>query len=318
MKPPAELLPVFRYHGPVLEPAGLRYCPHPDIIHPSVIDASAHPLALPARFAMYYAPHDAPGGICLALADRPEGPWREYDRNPVIGRERPPHYQVSHVSSPHALWSPEANRLLLYFHGENDTTRYALSRDGIHFEYGGVAVNAAMFGPTLAEASYARVFRVDTPPAPARYLMLLMGNDRSTGHPLGTRKVYAAWSDDGLHWRPDPRPWLTPPPGTDQMGPGSLVPWKDRLYLVAFANQAGTPINESVSDLYLYSITPDFKAIRSEGLWMSHTAAGSTNRRINDPCFLQTESGLYLFVNVGRRLNQSIGLCIAPQAAAGT
>ena len=48
----------------------------------------------------------------------------------------------------------------MYYHGENPTTRYALSDDLINWEYGGVCVTANQFSTTgsgFSEASYARV-----------------------------------------------------------------------------------------------------------------------------------------------------------------
>ena len=51
-------------------------------------------------YHLYYAPHDAPGGICLAFADAIDGPWTEYEKNPIITRQWAPHYDVSHVLEP--------------------------------------------------------------------------------------------------------------------------------------------------------------------------------------------------------------------------
>lgn len=298
-------LPSFRYQGVVLDPAGLRYSPHPDIIHPSVIATGLGWEKPMAKYYMYYAPHDAPGGICLALADHPEGPWREYPHNPVIGHEWSPHYQVSHVCSPHAIWNPDEGRLFLYFHGENDTSRYSISRDGVHFEYGGIAVTTQSFGPDLTEASYARVFRLQRDVGKGRYWMLLMGTLE------GTRSVWQAWSADGRRWEALPTPLITPPPGTNQMGPGWLFSWEGQDYLIAFANRDDTPLYEPISDLYLYAVRPDYSGVDFCGLLMDHTEAGPDNFRINDPCLLQTPERWYLFVNMGRRLRQSIALAVA-------
>ena len=307
------ILPPFRYLGIVLDPEGLRYRPHPDIIHPSVIETGSswgRPLA---RYYMYYAPHDAPGGVCLAFAEKPEGPWHEYDHNPVIGRDWLPHYQVSHVSSPHAIWNPEEQRVFLYFHGENDTTRFAVSRDGIHFEYGGLAVNTTMFEAGLTEASYARVFRHTTTDGKGPYVMLLMGNCE------GTRNIYMAWSKDGRHWEPKREAFITPPPGTNQMGPGSFVEWNGQLYLICFANREDSAVHDPISDLYLYRVSPNLDRVACLGLLMPHETAGADNARICDPCVLRTRERLYLFINVGRRLNQRIALAVADlQTKSGT
>ena len=74
-------LPAFRHQGVVLDYKDLKYNPCNDIIIPSVIatDQLQKPLG---RYYMYYAPHNAPGGICLAYADSPAGPWKEYEANP--------------------------------------------------------------------------------------------------------------------------------------------------------------------------------------------------------------------------------------------
>ena len=109
------------------------------------------------------------------------GPWTEYNANPLIRNKWPPHYSVSHVSSPHAIWNEEESKLFLYFHGENKTTRFATSRDGIHFTYGGIAVTTTMFDQ-VTEASYARVFRYTLPGKDNRYIMTVMGHT-----PIGRR-----------------------------------------------------------------------------------------------------------------------------------
>ena len=194
----------------------LKYNPCNDIIIPSVIrtDDLQKPLG---RYYMYYAPHNAPGGICMAYADAPEGPWKEYEANPLIARDWTPHYKVSHVSGPHAIWIEEEKKLFVYYHGENDVTRIASTADGIHFQYEGVAVTTKMFD-AISEASYARVFRYTIPGKDNRYIMLLMGNNR------GTRRIYLAWSKNGRNWEPRRSPILDPPAGTNQIAlkPGTF------------------------------------------------------------------------------------------------
>lgn len=331
-------LPDFKYLGVILDPDGLKYRPKPDLIHPSVIAAPPSWRRAPAKYLMYYAPHDAPGGLCLALAQHPEGPWVEHECNPIIGHDWRPHFNVSHVSSPHAIWNQQEQRLFLYFHGENDTTRYAISDDGVRFEYGGVAVDTGSFEPGLSEASYARVFAHRIAGMDNRYVMTIMGNHN------GTRKVYLAWSADGQRWQGRPQALVCPPAGSGQMGPGWLLPWPcgaagpaatstseegkqmavnqaqralcgdaraTRLLMITFANTSDSPTYDPVSDLYLHELEADCTGVRCLGKWIDHRVAGIDNHRINDPCMLQEGNRLYLFVNVGRRLNQKIGLAVA-------
>ena len=62
----------------VLDYKDLKYNPCNDILIPSVIatDQLQKPLG---RYYLYYAPHNAPGGVCLAYADSPAGPWKAYE-----------------------------------------------------------------------------------------------------------------------------------------------------------------------------------------------------------------------------------------------
>ena len=134
-------LPVFERKGIAIDFKDLKYNPANDVIFPSVIHAGELFDRARGKYYIYYAPHNAPGGICLAYADSLDGPWHEYEHNPVISRHREPHYRVSHVSSPHALWIAAEKKLFLWFHGENNTTRYATSSDGVDFTYEGVAIS---------------------------------------------------------------------------------------------------------------------------------------------------------------------------------
>ena len=297
MKRPPSRFPSFTYQGVILDPVDLKFAPHPDIIHPSVLATAGRIPEATAPYLMYYAPHDAPGGICLATAEHPEGPWIEYPENPLIGADWPPQHQVSHVSSPHVIWHEEEKQLFLYYHGENDTTRFATSTDGLHFTYGGTAVDASMLEDGVIEASYARVF-----PWQNEYVMFLMGNNQ------GTRNIYRADSANGREWHTRPEAYISPPPGYGQMGPGALLIRDGEPWLICFGNLADGPEFEPVSDLLLYTLSPDLNQAEYHGILMPHSAAGPNNRRINDPCLLETEDELYLYVNVGRRLNQKIGL----------
>ena len=299
----AANLPVFHYHGIVLEAANLKYRPHDDVIYPSVVRMAgrvANPLG---KYYLYYAPHDAPGGICLAYTDKPEGPWREYANNPVIARDWPPHYEVSHVSGPDAIWSEDEGKLLLYFHGENPVTRVASSSDGVHFVYEGEAVTTRMF-PNLSEASYGRVFRHRLPGTDNRYVMLLMGNDR------GTRRIYLAWSSDGRKWETRPTPLMDPPPGTDQVAGAVLVPWAGKLYLIAHANNSKAGFNQGY-DLYIAETDAALERVQILGKFFDRTLVSPDNPGVMSPCFIEDNGHWCMFFNIGARLRNKIALAIA-------
>ena len=300
-------LPAFRYHGVVLEAANLKYRPHDDIIYPSVVRVEGRIAKPLGKFYLYYAPHDAPGGICLAYADRPEGPWREYANNPVIARTWAPHYTVSHVSGPDAIWSEEEGRLFLYFHGENPQTRLATSADGIHFDYAAEVVNTRMFA-NLSEASYGRVFRHSLPGRDNRYVMLLMGNDR------GIRRIYRAWSKDGRKWDTRPQPLMDPPAGTDQVAGAVLLSWGGKSYLIAHANNSKAAFNEGY-DLYVAETDAALENVKPLGKFFERTLVSPTNPGVMSPCFIEDAGRLCMFFNIGARLRNKIALAIAEPVA---
>ena len=158
----AEPFPQFAYEGVITDKDEMIYNPTDEFIFPSVFHAGAHFEDPLGEWYLYLAPHDSPAGVMLMYADSLDGPWTEYTANPIIASEWAPYYDVSHVSSPDAIWNAEAGELFLYFHGENSVTRYASSSDGIHFDYGDVVVSNAMGGPDVTETSYARVFEIPT------------------------------------------------------------------------------------------------------------------------------------------------------------
>ena len=67
-----------------------------------VIKADEHLSSPMGRYYIYYAPHEAPGGINLAYSDNIEGPYTDYSGIPFISKNFEG-INVSHVSSPHVI-----------------------------------------------------------------------------------------------------------------------------------------------------------------------------------------------------------------------
>jgi hypothetical protein len=293
----------FSYHGVVLTPNELRYNPRNDVIFPCVIKMSDFVQNALGTYYMYYAPHDAPGGICLAYADLLEGPWTEYGSNPLIQRDWAPHYEVSHVSSPHLIWMEAESKFFLYFHGENDTTRIASSADGIHFDYEGVAVTTTMFDG-ISEASYARVFRCRVENRDAAYVLLFMGNNN------GTRRIYAAWSRDGRNFEAQKKPLISPPPGTEvtQVGAPWYLPRDGRNLVIFHGDQTDDRLNDVTTNLYVADVGPDFTSEEHLGVCFSRHDVSPDNARVSDPCLVEEDGQCWLFTAIGPRLRQEIAL----------
>lgn len=248
--PGASDLPVFTSTGPILDPGddSLPHNPTGEFIFPSVFHAGAHLSDPLGEWYLYYAPHDAPGGINLMYADSLDGLWTQYAGNPVVPNVWAPHYSVSHVSSPDAVWNDEAGEMYLYFHGENTVTRYATSSDGLGFTYGDEVITAAMVdaaqpGRRATETSYARVFRNPDRRSPQRWAMFFM-----TNYSTNVRHINVAHSPDGRTWQVGAEPIVTPGPveGTN-VSAADLWSWKGQDYIV-YGSTVGTVFARTVDE----------------------------------------------------------------------
>ena len=309
----AEVLPEFpkfQYKGIVFGYENLKYRPHDDFTFISVFPAHKYLDKPLGKYYMYYAAHDPPSEVALAYADKLEGPWTEYDANPIIRKEWEPHYKVSHVSSPEAIWIDKEKKVFVYYHGENDVTRYAVSTDGIRFGYGGEAVNLRPFG--IIESSYSRVSEFSMPGKDSHYIMITMGNDRETfkTNPVGIRMCYLSTSVDGRTWESDPKPLLTPPPGTDQITPGCYFRWKNRNFIIATANLIGGT-RDPISNFYLYELDEKLQNPKLQGVLLDRGIVAPEHRRLSSPAILEEDGKLYMFFTVGKRCNEKPAYAVA-------
>ncbi len=303
----------------VLDYRDLRFNPCDDLIFPGVIRAADHFSRPLGKYYMYYAPHNPPGGICLAYADALHGPWKEVDRNPLIGNVWSPHYSVKHVSSPHAVFIPEVSRLFLYYHGDNDATRYATSEDGITFEYGDVAVHRSRFDG-FSGTTYARTFCHESPSGRGRYAMLFMAFKYSATSPgvFDTHGLYVAWSHDARTWQVDFDPILQQAdlePDRFICSP-FLLPRDGRHFILYHRDIIGADVPGKVlTDICRVEVDADLRRIGPQEMVCPRQAFGDGNERTADPCVFVEGDDLCLFVSIGPRLNQRIGLVKAPAGA---
>ncbi|MBC9712688.1 hypothetical protein H9Y04_08880 [Streptomyces sp. TRM66268-LWL] len=290
--------PDYRYVRTLLTPSQLAYNPTGEIIFPcvrGVYDKLTSPLG---RYYLYYAPHDAPGGICLAYADSIEGPYTEYAANPIVKNDWSPHYKVSHVSSPHVMWNADHRELWLYFHGENTTTRLARSKDGIHFTYDKTVLTTAMLPAGTTEASYARVFRHDLPSRGARYVMVFMRND-TTNH----RDIGWGWSADGRDWQFAAEPLIDHADVGAVNVSGAHLLWRNgSTYVVYHTDKA------SGGNILITEVGNDFSRRNHLGVFYDSSSAAPESGRAAAPCF-GTDGGVpYMIYEAGDRLAGSIAL----------
>ncbi|MGD6748460.1 hypothetical protein ACOKM3_42190 [Streptomyces sp. BH106] len=290
--------PDYTYVRTLLSPADLTYNPTGEIIFPTVrgvFDKLADPLG---RYYLYYAPHDAPGGVCLAYGDSLEGPFTEYPDNPIVSNKWDPHYSVSHVSSPHVQWMPQHREFWLYFHGENTTTRLARSKDGVNFTYDKVVLSTSMMPSGTTETSYARVFAHELPARGAHYVMLFMLNN-TTNH----RDICWGWSADGRDWTFDQTPLVRHSDvGAVNVGGPHLLTRGGSAYVVYNKDK------ESGGDLMVTEVGADFSKREHLGIFYNSGASAPENGRAAAPSF-GTQGGVpYMVYEAGERLAGAIAV----------
>jgi hypothetical protein len=64
-------------------------------------------------------------------------------------------------------------------------------------------------------------------------------------------------------------------------------------------------------NLYASEIDPAFERPRHLGLFHDHTTASPDNVAQMSPCFLEANGKIYMYTNIGPRLNQKIALAVA-------
>jgi sucrose-6-phosphate hydrolase SacC (GH32 family) len=255
-------------------------------------------------YYMYYAPHDPPGGICLAAAPSPIGPWTEYDANPIITKSDPPHYELAHVSSPHTLWIEEEQQFFCFYHGDNDVTRFSSSRDGVNWTYEDVSITVDDMPPSES-ISYNRVYRHEH--GSGNYIQIIVQY-----HP--TRQgIYIARSNDARCWKIDETPLLTPDAVEDATYVWSpcLVEWQGQHYLIYHTD---FHINNEISretlctDLYASPVNIELTECgpAEKLIDFKDWNPGLDVARVADPFVLNEDGTLYLYASIGKALNQKI------------
>ncbi|MHC4885949.1 MAG: hypothetical protein ACYTGH_12780 [Planctomycetota bacterium] len=297
MRSDPVVLPRFHVPERVLEISDCAYNPTGEVIFPTVVDMAKYLDNPIDRYYMYYAPHGPPADICLATAPSLTGPWTEHGGNPLIPRNWPPHYTVSHVSTPHVLWIEEESCFFCFFHGENTTTRYASSPDGITWTYEGVSISTDDLPPSES-IGYTRVYRYDSG-EDYRYVQILVQY-----HPT-RHGIHIARSRDARSWTIDPEPIITPRdvPDSRYTWTTCLVEWQGQPFLVFHADHTG-PNHEHgdgmVTHLYAAAVDPGLmRAERPCRLVDQETFNGMPEARVSDPFILEEEGKLYLFAAAG-------------------
>jgi regulation of enolase protein 1 (concanavalin A-like superfamily) len=298
---PPDDLPTFGYQGEITSPTTTKYSPTDEWIFPSVFHAGAHLENPLGEWYLYTAPHDNPGGIIMFYADSLEGPWTEYGDGtaPLIANTWSPNYNVSHVSTPEPVWHEDTQTMVMYFHGENSTTRWATSTDGITFSYGGVALNAAQVGGTVNAVGYARVFPHPDPDSDYAWAMFFMSTEDGGAGLSGRRTIRLAESHDGFTWSVAPHYIVEPGEAEGaNVSSANLWEWNGQLYVIYHAT-SGKIHARTIDDTLRHVGAESFVLHESSGL-------GEDIGRTAAPEIITHDGETYLFYEGGARLGAAI------------
>jgi regulation of enolase protein 1 (concanavalin A-like superfamily) len=306
---PGYDLPRFRSTGEIVDPLDdtLPWNPTHEFIFPSLFHAGEYLEQPLGEWYIYYGPHDPPGGINLMYADDLDGPWTQYQGNPVISNDWAPHYNVSHVASPDAVWNPADDQMYLFFHGENTTNRVATSADGIHFEYGSAIVStadvdAAQPGRDAFALGYARVFPHPDPDSGYAWAMFFM-----TNYADDHRRINLAESTDLTTWDIADAPIVEP--GDAE---GGNVAAAD---LFAYRGQNYIVYHGSTGTILARSIAADLRTTGEAQPLFIPDPAPPANGRAASAQFAEEDGVLHMFYEYGDRSHTTVGHAIEDPTA---
>ena len=211
-----EPLPKFTFKGVALEGKKLKFSPQEGELERACLIKMEGQIKDPlGKYYLYYSPHK-PFGVSFAYSDNIEGPWTEYEGNPV----------VKDAAIPDIHWIEETGKFHLWGYSKRSQTNLWTSADGIRFDDYGVSIAGKNIG--TRNATYSRVYDYPLERYGNRYIMLYSGFTEERG----IRSVWLAHSKDGLDWTQVKTPLVDPVQGegNDIYGP-SLFQWQGRNFV---------------------------------------------------------------------------------------
>ncbi|QDU75841.1 hypothetical protein Pan97_28830 [Bremerella volcania] len=209
-------LPKFAFQAVVLEGKDLRFAPSKELERASLVKMEGRVDKPLGKYYLYYSPHKHVG-VSLAYSDSIEGPWIEYQGNPI----------VQDAAIPDVRWIEETGKFHLWAHKKNKQTEMWTSSDGLHFDYHSVSIAASEIG--TRNATYTRAYEFPLERYKSKYIMLYSGFIVERG----IRCIWLAHSRDGEHWVQEETPLVEPidAENNDIYGP-SLFQWQGKNYIV--------------------------------------------------------------------------------------
>ncbi|GEM_PF-6928766 len=165
---------------------------------------------------------------------------------------------------------------------------------------------------------YAKVFRHESPSGLGSYAMLFLASKYPPPGAPYAQGLYIARSHDARTWRVDPVPVLEKTdlrPNEYACSP-FLFSWGGRRHILYHRDRSDANVaGGGLTDICRVEVDADLRRIGPQELVCPRQVFGEDNERASDPCPFVEGDDLYLFVSIGPRLNQRIGLTKAPISA---
>ncbi len=210
-------LPTFTYAGLLLHPSDVTTPPKTDELERASIIQTEGRIAKPlGKYYLYYSPHKHVG-ISLAYSDSIEGPWTQYEGNPVI----------QDAAIPDVRWFKDTRLFHMWGHRKNKQSELWTSEDGLQFKFHSTSIAAHRI--RTRNATYTRAYEYPLKRYDSKYIMLYSGFLENRG----VRCVWLAHSKDGLKWTQEKTPLVEPIDNekNDIYGP-SLLQYNGRNFIV--------------------------------------------------------------------------------------
>lgn len=287
-----------------------------DLIFPSVIKASdyfSNPLG---TYYLYTGPHDSDptngyDDILLYYSNSITGPWTLYTDE--LGNPKPvitgALTKANHTASPHAIWMEEYNKLFVYVHAANPTTRWVESTDGINFTYGGVAVTDDQFAslvPFVPEsAAYSRVYKYTIPSLGNKYVLTTSIAD---GGADNAKHIGMAVSNDGKNWTVVNRLLLSGD-ANYQILDASYLPYGGKHYFV-YSKRSRINPNEPIN-MYISEVSAEWNQQTDETLFYQASPSYPDSGVARGATFITIGNYLYMPYEAGQKHHAQIALAKA-------
>lgn len=258
------------------------------------------------KYYMYYSTdHDGgEGGIALAYADTPYGPWEDYSENPIYKDTE----EGTQTETPSVVWNEDTQEFYLYYHnasaGNNQSTGMAKSIDGINWNRHGIVIDVEdnEGWPGDGHTGYFMPHKIHN---------LWVGYHLMGGG--DTPHFGISYSNNGEDWETDPRPlrYQKNASGDDNYflswNHAQLFKWQGEFWVAVLKTDFTSGSNPKDAEIVVGRLSQDFRRIIPPVTTIIDEEEDWENTDIRAFSIYSEEEKLYLYY----QMDDKVGLAVA-------